>query len=444
MLNLLNTMAIFGAMAATNNLYNQYSGVFWLLLALGILLLAEIVVFAILMIYRHRRSDRMLTGITLDTSVVKREYAVGEKLDTNGLVVTAHYTKEPIALTVYDYEIAAPDMDVEGKLVVTILYEGMSAVYAIYVGEQATSDKVAVAAGSERKLVGITLDTDGVCREYNAGDKLDTKGLVVYGQYNTEPYEVEIRSGYSIRPVDMQHVGMPTVMVTYGEFSCGYQIFVDPIIVEEGPTVIRIKRDPVVIAEEQSESNTLHYDRSFTARFIQSDEETKHWYTELKNYLLSFKKVKDRMSWKRESYRYGREPVVRMAFRGKTLCLYFPLNANDYVDSKYKVEEVVDNATYADTPCMYRIKNARRAKYAKELIDAVLARFGDVKRIERDSVDYYMPYEGVVELIDKGLIKRKVSSSDSVAPFMQKAAAATTANSEPQEVAPGLFVATKK
>ena len=152
------------------------------------------------------------------------------------------------------------------------------------------------------------------------------------------------------------------------------------------------------------------YDKSFTARLIQSEDEIKDWYTELKNYLLSYKKVNDRMSWKRETYKQGRNMVAKMSYRGKTLCLFLPLNPDDYLDSKYKVEDASENATFVDTPCMYRIKNERRAKYAMELIDEVMARLGGVK-YNRDSVDYYLPYEGVVELIGKGLIKRDIKSS---------------------------------
>ncbi len=176
---------------------------------------------------------------------------------------------------------------------------------------------------------------------------------------------------------------------------------------EPEPEPVPVVAEEPVVVEEPAEVGSIRYDKSFTAKLIQSDDETKQWYTELKNELLSWKKVHDRMSWKKESYRYGREPVVIMTFRGKTLCLLFPLNPGDFADTKYKVEDVSDMSSAEETPCLYRIKNDRRAKYAKELIALVMERLGGV-RIERDSVDYYLPYEGVVELIEKGLIKRKV------------------------------------
>lgn len=179
------------------------------------------------------------------------------------------------------------------------------------------------------------------------------------------------------------------------------------------------ERDPLIIEEESFEGGLLRYDRSFKARLIQSDNDVKNWYTELKNELLSFKKVKDRLSWKRESYNLGRSPVARLSFRGNTLCLYLPLDPAAYAESKYKVESIEDNGTYADTPCLYRIKNDRRVKYAKELITAVMENL-DAKRIERNSVDYYEPYEGLVQLINKGLIKRVIKDKASEAFFTEK------------------------
>ena len=179
------------------------------------------------------------------------------------------------------------------------------------------------------------------------------------------------------------------------------------------------ENDPLIIEEESFDGGILRYDRSFKARYIQSDNEVKGWYTELKNELLSYKKVKDRLSWKRESYNCGRNPVAILSFRGNTLCLYLPLDPAEYAESKYKVESVEDNASYADTPCLYRIKNDRRAKYAKELIAMVTEKLGAV-RVERDSVDYYEPYEGIVQLINKGLIKRNIKDKASEAIFVAK------------------------
>lgn len=187
----------------------------------------------------------------------------------------------------------------------------------------------------------------------------------------------------------------------------------------EQPEVIVQTAEPIVIVEESLEGGILRYDRSFTARLIQSSNEVKDWYTELKNDLLSYKKVHDRMSWKRESYNFGRLPFARLAYRGETLCLYLPLDPESLADSKYKVESVADSTSYEDTPCLYRIKNNKRVKYAKELI-ATVAELLQTPRIERESQDYYVPYEGLVELINKGLIKRNIKNKQDEIFFEKK------------------------
>lgn len=155
----------------------------------------------------------------------------------------------------------------------------------------------------------------------------------------------------------------------------------------------------------------VHYDRSFTAKIIQLRDDSKEWYTQVKNELLSYQKVKDRMSWKKETFRLGREPIARFVVRGKTLCLMLAVEPAGFAGTKYNVEDVSAVASTADTPCLYRIKSARRAKYAKELINAVMKELGIKKDPNFEPQDYYMPYEGNMGLMERGLIKRVVTNS---------------------------------
>ncbi|MDE6614566.1 MAG: hypothetical protein K2K24_03555, partial [Clostridia bacterium] len=153
--------------------------------------------------------------------------------------------------------------------------------------------------------------------------------------------------------------------------------------------------------------NVIRFNKSFTAKLIQIDEVSNGWYTELKNELLSYQKIKDRMSWKRESYRFGRQCVARFTIRGKTLCLQLALDPNNYIDTKYKVEDISHIASSADTPCLYRIKNERRVGYAKDLIGEIMQGLG-AKRIDREEVDYFQPYDTTASLIERQLVKKIV------------------------------------
>ena len=160
--------------------------------------------------------------------------------------------------------------------------------------------------------------------------------------------------------------------------------------------------DGFIAVDAKGNYFNIRYNKSFTAKLIQSSDETKGYYGELKNEVLSYGKAKSRVSWAYDSINAGRAPVVKFGIRGKTLCVYFPLNA-ETLEEKYKVEKI-NAAKYAAVPCMYRIKNERRLRYAKELIAMACASLG-LNKGEAKTEDYYLPYEKTEALVKKGLIK---------------------------------------
>ncbi len=451
---------------------------FWLLIIQGILILIEIAVFCTLILRSNRKNNksnreqnsqpqnqpvviiqqpevkkepRELIGITADTGVVAREFKVGDEFNCEGLLINADFNQEPVFESIVEYSVVdeesfermseagevkgcyviKPDLTQPGKKSVAVKYENMTAYYTISVEPEQEEH--------ERTLLYITLDTDNVQKEFTEGDALNYDGLRVTAVFNTEPTELPVED-YSVLAPDMSKEGNPTVTVVYQDKSVGYRITVNALPEEE-----RKHREAQLIEEESYAAGTLRYDRSFEARLIQSDDDVKRWYTDIKNELLSFKKVHNRYSWKRETYKAGRASVAKLAFRGKTMCLYLPLNAADFADTKYHLEDVSGNPSNADTPSMYRIKSDRRAKYALDLIGMAMEK-SELPRIEHIAEDFYMPYEGIVELIKKGLVKRNIKSAEEEAFFNQgKAEAAATEEepSEPQEIAPGIFVAPK-
>lgn len=166
--------------------------------------------------------------------------------------------------------------------------------------------------------------------------------------------------------------------------------------------------EPVFVTEGQER---VRYDRSLTAKIAQLKNESKDWYSELKNELLSYEKVKDRMSWKRETFRIGRMTVARIAVRGKTLCLMLAVEPAGYAGTKYTVEDVSNVASTADTPTLYRIKSVRRLKYAKEMLAGIMKELKVYKDPRYEAQDYFMPYEGDMALMQRGLVKRVVSGT---------------------------------
>lgn len=155
----------------------------------------------------------------------------------------------------------------------------------------------------------------------------------------------------------------------------------------------------------------VRYDRSLNAKLIQLKDESKEWYSQLKNELLSYERVKPRMSWKRESFRIGRATFARIIVRGRTLCLLLAVDPSGFSGTKFSVEDVGHISSMSDTPCLYRIKSGRRIKYAKELIAAVMKELGVKKHLTYEAKDFFMPYSGDMALMQKGQIKRIVYGS---------------------------------
>ncbi|MCH5158991.1 MAG: hypothetical protein J1F33_07335 [Clostridiales bacterium] len=155
----------------------------------------------------------------------------------------------------------------------------------------------------------------------------------------------------------------------------------------------------------------VSYNRSITAKLCQLPNEAKDWYSELKNELLSYQNVKLRPSWKRESYRLGRATLARIVVRGKTLCLMLAVEPAGYNGTKYTVEDVSGVASTSDTPTMYRIKSVRRLQYAKEMIAGMMKELKAYKDPHYELKDFFMPYEGDMSLMQRGLVKRVVSGT---------------------------------
>lgn len=148
----------------------------------------------------------------------------------------------------------------------------------------------------------------------------------------------------------------------------------------------------------------IAYNRSFTARIIQSNDALKADYSELKNYMLSYGGVVDKSSWKREAYLSGKVCIASLMVRGKTLCLNLAADPERFKKTKYKVEDLSARSKNNKLPTMYRVNGTRKMQYAKELVDLIFGEYG-LSKIEREPVDYAVPYVSTNNLIIKNLIR---------------------------------------
>lgn len=146
----------------------------------------------------------------------------------------------------------------------------------------------------------------------------------------------------------------------------------------------------------------VQYRRSFRARLIQADGETKDLYNCLRSELLSVDGVKERVSWNYDSFNIGRKQFAKVNANRKSLILYLALVPSE-MDEKYRFRDVSAKKRYAAVPVRYKITGSRSYKYATELIAAAAERFGAARTPFEEKLD--IPYEEREALIKKRLIR---------------------------------------
>lgn len=182
----------------------------------------------------------------------------------------------------------------------------------------------------------------------------------------------------------------------------------------------------------QTEGARTVLNRSFAARLSQADDGIKVAYSELKNALLSYKKIRSRLSWKCESFYKGRSKCALLQIRGKKLYLYAAI-AVEGLPAKFHAKDVSARKRFARTPALVKISGKRSLLYAKQLVDLLMSNLGAEKGAVQN-VNYKPRRKATQTLIDEGLIKITFVKGGIFAPANQ--AAATQAESSEEVVTP--------
>lgn len=163
----------------------------------------------------------------------------------------------------------------------------------------------------------------------------------------------------------------------------------------------------------------MKYSKSVEAKLIQCGDESKGYYSEIKNHLLSYSGIKSRMSWRWETFCLGRKTLAKIKISGKTVSVCLALDPAKYVGSEYYVDDMSDKSSYADTPVQFKIKNPKRLAQAKQLIDEVMSGESLAQDKFAKKVDYaaQFRYENRDQLINKKLIR--VTTHEKVVPVTE-------------------------
>lgn len=164
----------------------------------------------------------------------------------------------------------------------------------------------------------------------------------------------------------------------------------------------RVARLAAISSAPELESNQ-RYNRSFAARLIQSSDTVKEWYAMIKDAALSYKGTRSSSAWRQEKLYKGRALFVKLAIRGRTLCVYFPVNVGEV--KNIEVEDVSDKPVHAATPALFRIKKDVHARQALELVAMSAERLGleAGKAHVTDKSEYAL--QTTEQLIEAGLVK---------------------------------------
>ena len=176
-------------------------------------------------------------------------------------------------------------------------------------------------------------------------------------------------------------------------------------------------QDPLLLMDEIDENNlvdaetglVIRLKKSFTAKMKQSEEDVKVYYSQIKNALISYKKINSNVSWHADRFNFGRDTVAKMNICGKTLCLYLALDPKDeeFKSTIYHQKDVSGQKAYESTPFMVKIKSDAAAKKAVRLAAALAEKLATEKDENFVDVDYVteFAYETTKKLYEEGFIK---------------------------------------
>ena len=161
------------------------------------------------------------------------------------------------------------------------------------------------------------------------------------------------------------------------------------------PQVVEPVKPSVVEEESQDElvvgdANSIDIDAKripFREKLLGAEEKVQGFYNELYNKFISYRKMHARVSAKGVSFRFGRDLVAKITYRGKTMKLHLALDINAFDEKVYFQKDMSDVKSYVEVPFTVKVKSDRGLKKAFELIDALTFSKGIEQKTRFETVD---------------------------------------------------------
>ena len=128
--------------------------------------------------------------------------------------------------------------------------------------------------------------------------------------------------------------------------------------------------------------------RTFAEKMCEADEENQAIYNLLKNELMSYKKVSNRLTKVIDIFKHKGTYLAKVGLTGKTVKLHLALDPNEYAVTKYHHQDLGEKKKYEFVPLALKVKSPRSQKYALELIAGVMEKAGIAKNPKYQQVDY--------------------------------------------------------
>lgn len=152
----------------------------------------------------------VVSELGISTQASKKQYYVGDKLDTSGLTISATYNNGSTKTITSGFTTSC-DLSTSGTKTVTVSYGGKSTSYQVTVQDVVISSLSISAAASKTK--------------YNVGESIDTSGLVLLAKYNNGT-EKSVTSGFTAN-YDFSTAGTKIVTISYAGKNVTYNVVVE-------------------------------------------------------------------------------------------------------------------------------------------------------------------------------------------------------------------------
>ncbi len=166
---------------------------------------------------------------------------------------------------------------------------------------------------------------------------------------------------------------------------------VEPVaepVAEVAQEVVESPVEEVAVTETKKLNIPVGKKLTFAEKICNADEENQAVYNVLKNELMSYKKVSNRLTKVIDIFKYKSTYLAKIGLTGKTVKLHLALDPNEYATTKYHHQDLGEKKKYEFVPLALKVKSPRSQKYAIELIAGVMEKAGLAKNPKYQQVDY--------------------------------------------------------